>query len=422
MKPNSTTHRHRHDGPRIGAKRRVLARRDRVFTLLIWFVLSLFHSCEKPVILLNQPNEDVRSLGGFIGNNFDYSLFAAALEYTGLMDTLANSPGPFTVLAPNNNAFSELGISHASMFQGMDRDSLRLVLEYHILPYRLSSEDMPPDENDLRYVTMSGDSLYASRLGDVFVAGNSFASAQQTGNSALNFSGAYALVNDAEFSNGVMHTLIKVMKPFPRIRVQQWLEDRAQYGIFVAGLKKFGLWDELAGEGPFTIFAVQDDVFTQWGITEESIAAMDVSQYIAARLFGSYIMYDRHYFISDNHFYFHAGMVGQRQMWYVSPLRDDTSYHQIFMGREAANILTQSLTVYSLAISQLQIPYNFRGTNNAQRWQFNQENFLGSGRQVYGVNGYNLGRIRARNDNICDNGLVHDLQAVLVMPEEARVE
>ncbi|WP_437918036.1 fasciclin domain-containing protein [Sphingobacterium sp. LRF_L2] len=376
--------------------------------------LGLLQACEKPEIRLNQPNEDVRSLGGFIGNNFDYTLFAEALKYTGLMDSLTDSPGPFTVLAPNNTAFNLQGITHVSQFASMDRDSLRQVLAYHILPYRLMESDIPVDMIDLRYQTLSGEQLYASRA--MSTIGSATATNPLLINSQLYFSGAYSYAQnrDFEFSNGVMHTLVKMMKPFGGQTVQQWLLSKPQYSILVAGLKKFNIWDSIEGEGPFTVFAVNNDIFEQWGITEESISEMDVNEYVGARLFGSYIMYNRHFFILDCNFF----MWTQDQRWYVAPVQGDETYNHLFIARmEEPSSLT--LDMYTLALSQLKVPYSYGFTSaNGQKAYFNQENFLGSGRQV--LRDYNAGRFPALNDNVCDNGVVHDLQAVLVMPDEAR--
>ncbi len=188
--------------------------------LIFNFAFLLFTSCEKPTILLNQPNDDVRSIGGYIGNNFDYSLLATALEYTGLLDTLTNSTGSFTVLAPDNQAFNDLGITREEQIWAMDRDSLRYVLAYHILPQRLMEADIPADGIDLRYTTLAGTALYASR------AINSSVRDSYNGRSYLYFSGAYADSKDAEFSNGVMHTLSKLMKPYPNKTVQQVLAQK----------------------------------------------------------------------------------------------------------------------------------------------------------------------------------------------------
>src|SRR5690606_3013314 len=131
--------------------------------LIVLFSLGVIQGCDREDILLNKPSEEVRSLGGFLANNYEYTLFSAALEYTGLLDTLTSATGPFTVLAPSDNAFHALGITSPSDFLSMNRDSLRYVMAYHILPFRLNLQDIPMDQADVRYETLAGEQLYANR-------------------------------------------------------------------------------------------------------------------------------------------------------------------------------------------------------------------------------------------------------------------
>lgn len=387
------------------------------------FGLACLSACDKPEILLNQPNENVRSIGGYLSNNFDFSLFAAALEYTGLLDSLTHGAGPYTVLAPWNGAFQDLGISRNADFLAMDRDSLRQVLAYHILPMRL--RDIPPDEIDLRYETLSGDSIYVTSGSGLVYSGAEEIHALSVQN--LSFSGNYS---KDDLSNGKIIGLVKLMKPFPHLTVQDWLAYRPQHSIFVAGLKKFGLWEELADVGPFTVFAPTNTAMEAAGITEETIASMDVTDYIGARLFGAYISYDRQFFIRD--FDFYQTTVAQR--YFVHPVRDD-EYNFIFMGQayfsmtsypdityyfRRAGILFVPFE-YSIGITKDNVPYGYYHTVAEDN-----ERFLGSGTPLIenplnwlyhinsGVHAYN-------NDNICNNGIVHQFDAVLVLPEEALV-
>ncbi len=196
----------------------------------------------------------------------------------------------------------------------------------------------------------------------------------------------------------------------------------------MAGLKKFGLWEELSTTGPFTIFAPQNQYLAEYGITEESIAAMDASQYNGDLLFGAYIMYGKHYFILDGCFFNWT----EGQAWYVAPLRHDSEYYQLFMNLAQYNYYTllsyqnPSTTLYTLAVSKQTYPYGYyMGTSSPQAsvlYTFNLENFLGKSSQVYGYLGTNGGTAPAWNDNLCENGLVHDLQGVLVLPEEALIQ
>lgn len=402
--------------------------------------------CKRDDIRLNKPSEEVRSLGGFLENNYEYTLFSAALDYTGLMDTLTSVEGTFTVLAPSDKAFQAIGINRPSDFLSMDRDSLRTVIAYHILPHRLLLEDIPMDQADVRYETLSKEQLYANRYGfrndyrrsDI---SNSKLKATMVCFSGAEVANAVSLNNTAAspenlgdiiFSNGVLHSLTKVMKPHPDITVQGWLANNPEHSIFVAGLKKFGLWDELKEEGPFTVFAPVNEEFELNGITRARIDAMDVSEYKGERLFGSYILYGQQIFIRDYDFYLST----EDQFWYVSPIRGDGEYNRIFTGKvlfgndvstgiyepSFANRFLSDLVPrfysfdYTLGVTKGTTPYLYY----LRTPQENEDAFLGAGPSSATTERFMIrGNDMHKNDNLCQNGLVHRVEGVLVFPDEA---
>lgn len=402
----------------------------RTFFLLLAFSFLIFHSCKKPEILLNAPNEDISSLGGFIGSNFDYTLFNAALQYSGLLDTL-NTNGPFTVLAPDNNAFNEIGIYRASDFQQMDKDSLREVLSHHILPYQLIAENIP-EGIDISMATLDQGEILVSKTSstrsfEVYNTGTGRIENITVNHKLLYFSGSIVTAEDIVFSNGVLYDLKKVIKSNKGKNVQEWLESHPDYSILVAGLKQFGLWAELGLAGPFTVFAPTNDVFLANGLTADVISQLDIDTYKGERLFGAYIMYGKRYFILDNDYY----ILSSGQTWYTAPLRGDASFNHLFSNYLAGdnpyssdiygNAVADGKNFY-LGISKLKIPYGYAERNSVRLdsltyyWGFDEDHFLGSGTGGAVENG---GYYRGKTDYILSNGLVHDIQAILVLPEEA---
>ncbi|MBX3255440.1 MAG: fasciclin domain-containing protein [Chitinophagaceae bacterium] len=405
--------------------------------------MLLLSACKHDEILLNKPtnNQDVRSLGGYISNNYDYTLFAAALEYTGLLDTLTHATGPFTVLAPANDAFNAIGIQRPADFLAMDRDSLRFIIASHILPYRVLEEDIPLDELSTPYETLSGTALEAYRVS--WPA----AYADQSVSKLVSFSGAEIKKTDiseitspnysnTELSNGVMHTLNKIIKIYPSSTVQGWLETRPQYSIFVSALKKFNLWNDLSGQGPFTVFAPANDIFEGFGLTADSLAAMDAGRYNGAKLFGSYIMYGKRFLISDYYFFYCT----QKQGYYMDTLRNAPGFHRFFMG--AAYFFSQddylgNIINFGIRNTNVQWTYSVGITAEDKPWGYgrvtqgtsdisvaDQMAFLGGNNYFFPVNaswtkGLPTGMDIHSNDNICTNGIVHRFHALTVLPEEA---
>ncbi len=74
----------------------------------------------------------------------DLSILAEAVAAADLAETLSGN-GPFTLLAPNNDAFaaalSELGLTKAQLLA--DQDLLRAVLSYHVIPGTFYRADVP---------------------------------------------------------------------------------------------------------------------------------------------------------------------------------------------------------------------------------------------------------------------------------------
>lgn len=258
--------------------------------IICYILLFTAGSCKHPDITLHNPNDLSRPAAEFAHNNFEFSLFYAAIAQAGLVEEL-NGKGPITVFAPNNRAFNEIGIQNPADFNSMDKENLKYLIRSHIINQKLFAEDVPLPSLDNRFISAAGTELWLSRY------------STYTG---LYVNGAISTTNrtNIRLSNGIFHEIDKVLD-YNSSTVQTWLEKQQHYSILIAGLKKFGLWDQLAGKGQFTIMAPRDDVFEKKGITKESIALMNASRY-GKRLFGAYIFSVR-FFSTDLNFFLWAG-------------------------------------------------------------------------------------------------------------------
>lgn len=349
--------------------------------LLLWIpVLLSLNACKHDNLEISKENENFRNAADFVKNNYDLSLFSAAIERAGMTDELKGK-GPFTMLAPSNNAFNQLGIQRPSDFDKMDKDSLKSMVQRHILDKRIFQADVPVNGVDIRFTTLAGTEVYATLAG--YAPGNSAYPAND-----LYFNGALSIRKDVTLSNGSLHVLNKVMKFNPKSTVQQWLAARPQYRIFVSGLKKFGLWEKLSGAGPFTIFAPNNKAFEAQEITEASIAAMNPANYYGNRLFGCYIYSNKHYFISDVAAF--GLMTGTS--FFEDELDNDTWYRSM------------SYTPFNYPLNDLSYGIRLR---TAKNYPFEEYEPAG-------------GNLPALSDNLCENGLVHDMQGILLLPANAQ--
>ena len=72
----------------------------------------------------------------------DHKTLVAAVKAAGLVDTLA-SKGPFTVFAPTDAAFAKLPAGTVdTLLQPANRDALKSVLTYHVVPGKVSASDL----------------------------------------------------------------------------------------------------------------------------------------------------------------------------------------------------------------------------------------------------------------------------------------
>jgi len=75
-------------------------------------------------------------------NSKDHTTLVAAVKAAGLVDTL-QSPGPFTVFAPTNEAFAKLPAGTVdTLLKPENKKTLSNVLTYHVVPGRLTAKDI----------------------------------------------------------------------------------------------------------------------------------------------------------------------------------------------------------------------------------------------------------------------------------------
>ena len=96
----------------------------------------------------------------------DHKTLVAAVKAAGLVDTLA-AKGPFTVFAPTDAAFARLPAGTVeSLLQPANRDKLRSVLTYHVVPGRVTAAELTQmieeGGGSARLKTVQGGTLTAS--------------------------------------------------------------------------------------------------------------------------------------------------------------------------------------------------------------------------------------------------------------------
>jgi uncharacterized surface protein with fasciclin (FAS1) repeats len=340
-------------------------------------------SCKHDDLLVPKPNENIRPAADFIRNNYDFRLLYAALDYTGLVNEL-NGDGPFTILAVPDQGFNALGILTEAQVRNLNKDSLRHALLYHVLKKRrLKTTDIPTNGIDIRFETMAGESVYSSAI---------------TRDNSYYFDGARIVRNDIVLANGVLHVLNKMMQYQKGKTVKDFLAAQPQYSLFVAALKKTGKWDELSQRGPFTIFAPSNEAFTKQGLTLEAINELNPVIYNLDRLIGCYILYGKHFFVSDQAIFKAIGA----EYVYKNELRNDDWFIQFgtnLMKNNPGDVFFTPFPELSLWKPNPDIP------QLPDRIGIVEQNYS----KPRPLSGY---------DKLCENGIVHDLHGLVALPAD----
>lgn len=170
-----------------------------------------------------------------------FKTLIAALEKAGLLDTL-NGPGPFTILAPADDAFAKLGSKVDDLLKPENLPRLKAILAYHVIPGRLSSADL------------------IKAASATTVNGQRVALALDDGRLAIG--DTKFVTTDIQCSNGVIHIIDAVLVP-ARKNIVQAAASSHDFNTLVSAVKAAGLADTLSGSGPFTVFAPSDEAFAK---------------------------------------------------------------------------------------------------------------------------------------------------------------
>lgn len=163
-----------------------------ITAILITFLLS---SCN---------DDDDKTQGPATGNiaavasaDAQFSTLVAALTKAELVTTL-QGPGPFTVFAPNNAAFTKAGITNLN---GLSKEALTPILTSHVVSGLVKAPDVK--SGAVKTVNTNND-IYLSKNPDgVFINGN-----------------IKVVATDVSASNGVIHVIDNVIVPPTRSLVE----------------------------------------------------------------------------------------------------------------------------------------------------------------------------------------------------------
>ena len=208
---------------------------------------GIIHVIDKVLTPTDTPNNIARTAQC---TGIHDSLVAGVIQAE-LLETL-QGPGPFTVFAPTDQAFTDAGIDLAALDTPEGKQTLSDILLYHVV----SGEVPAANVTECMTATAANGQPLAFTVG-----------------SGVMVNDANVTVADVNTSNGVIHVIDKVLTPsdspndIPRTAQCTTIHDS-----LVAAVVQAELLETLQGPGPFTVFAPTDQAFADAGI---DLAALD---------------------------------------------------------------------------------------------------------------------------------------------------
>jgi uncharacterized surface protein with fasciclin (FAS1) repeats len=187
------------------------------FAFLASAALIAIAAATAPAPALAQMNEKTVTVGGApmypskniiqnAVNSKDHTTLVAAVKAAGLVDTLSG-PGPFTVFAPTNAAFTKLPAGTVdNLLKPENKATLTKVLTYHVVPGRMTAANLmkavKDGEGEAHLKTVAGEDIVVKQAGPGKLT-------------VTDSKGDVAMVTIADVlqSNGVIHVIDTVLLP-----------------------------------------------------------------------------------------------------------------------------------------------------------------------------------------------------------------
>jgi uncharacterized surface protein with fasciclin (FAS1) repeats len=217
--------------------------------------------------------------GNIINDNASLSSFNYFLRgYPGqLVDTLLQ-PGPYTVMAPANTAFS-IQISQFTY----DTVSLRnaLAMPYFVLNGQLPLKQLPVGLNQ-ELTTMTGNKIWVSK----------WANGSDT---VITVNGARVSTVDAPVTNGLLNVLNRTYLAYAGNDCTAPVFNRYNLSFFAAALQRCHWDDSLRSGGPYTVLAPDNTAFINRGFPNMD-SVLHTSIDTLARLVKAHVLKNRKFF------------------------------------------------------------------------------------------------------------------------------
>jgi len=214
-------------------------RRYAGIAVVLMLLSAVFFSCEDDNSSVHYVDNNLITY--VLADNFNLELFYTAVTRSG-RDGLLTEPGPFTVLAPSDDAFNTYGYNTEEAVMTIGQQRVTQLTDYHILSgtYRL---DQLPFLFNQQLETMDGGKLFVTH----WVKGQ---------DTVITVNGARIVAENIDTSNGLIHVIDRVLEPYVHDNLADGIAAQADLTLFFQALKSSGVAEQLSQPGTYyTVFA-----------------------------------------------------------------------------------------------------------------------------------------------------------------------
>lgn len=247
--------------------------------VMLLLISSLTFACKKEDSAVGFDNNSVNLV---VADNFNLSAFNAALRVSNMDKELKTGKGPYTLLAPSDDAFANAGYTSVVEILAERASIIADIANYHLLDGKYELDKLPFLFNQ-ELQTRKG-KVYATH----WVKG---------ADTVLTLNGARILTQNLPASNGLVQVLDRVMTPYVHDKIVDAINADASISIFARAVKRTAVLSDKGNQGPYTVFAPINTAMAKLGFA--SVQEVDKAGLAELKQVVNYHIVRDHRFVYD---------------------------------------------------------------------------------------------------------------------------
>ncbi|RAJ76645.1 putative surface protein with fasciclin (FAS1) repeats [Chitinophaga dinghuensis] len=228
-----------------------------------------------------QPAKDHNRVVQVLADNFNLSIMSTIVGRSNLGNDL-NTPGPFTVFAPSDEAFAKSGYATTVSVLSSPLPLINSIGAYHTVEGNYDLNKMPFLFN--QEITSRGGKLFITRW-------------IKDKDTVLTINGSRLLATSIKASNGQVQVIDRMLQPYLYEKIGDAIAAESSLTLFWQAIQRAGLVELLNGKSPVTVYAPTNSAMISRGYaTLEAINGAPVGE--IAALVKYHIVADRR-FVND---------------------------------------------------------------------------------------------------------------------------